>query len=463
MVNLAFPLGDYDEGVYIATVRSLTHHFPLYSKTYDSQGPLFFYLAEIVYRLSPTIQALRLIPVACSLIVIAVAYQLSRKYFGMPAAIFSGAYLAIDSYFLTTSRSFQLDIPWLAFTTVSFYFLLCSDETRRRKDVVLSAVFFALSLQIKLNPTFGIVIICHLLIRLVSEGPTAIKRFLYFVFLPLLFFLIAIPIHEWGAFYASNFRLHTSHLSTLSLSPWLQWPRRLLLSHERFLLLLDTAVFASGLAWVCRHKMRLATLLSKNIFLTLSLVWLFLTTVVFDFYNPLFPHHFVFFILPAVMVASSIVPRVYRAVSNRPLLKTAGVMLFGVVIAYSAWKETKITSVLYPAASPYYRTQLAVAQYLERHTAPNDYVITDDPLVLYLANRETPPELVDTSFVRLQSGGLTSAELIGLTQRYRPSAIALVSGHLFLRPEYIGYLKTNYGVANGLSGPTIYRKTDIKP
>ena len=55
--------------------------------------------------------------------------------------------------------------------------------------------------------------------------------------------------------------------------------------------------------------------------------------------------------------------------------------------------------------------QAAVAADVAAVTTSSEYVITDDQFIAGLANRATPPMLVDTSFVRILSGDLSSAEL----------------------------------------------------
>lgn len=135
LIGLGWPYGDYDEGVYTATIRSLAQGLPLYSKTYDSQGPLFFYLGEVFYKISATIVSLRLIPVICSLVIIYLAFLLVKKYIGIVAAIFASLYLTFDTAFLTISRTFQIDIPWLAFSFGAFYFLLKFDEGQNGWDI----------------------------------------------------------------------------------------------------------------------------------------------------------------------------------------------------------------------------------------------------------------------------------------------------------------------------------------
>jgi hypothetical protein len=61
---------------------------------------------------------------------------------------------------------------------------------------------------------------------------------------------------------------------------------------------------------------------------------------------------------------------------------------------------------------------------LKRVTEPVGYVITDDQYTVAQANRDTPPELVDTSKVRVLSGDLTvgtTAAIVPTDQACRPS------------------------------------------
>jgi 4-amino-4-deoxy-L-arabinose transferase-like glycosyltransferase len=132
LVGLAFPFGDYDEGVYLATVRSVLHGHPLISQTYNSQGPLFIYLSELFYRVSPTLEAVRLFPVACSLAVIVLAYRLVDREVGRFAAVAVSLYLCLDTFFLLVSRTFQVDVPWLASASPPFSSCYATVARRRR-------------------------------------------------------------------------------------------------------------------------------------------------------------------------------------------------------------------------------------------------------------------------------------------------------------------------------------------
>jgi hypothetical protein len=78
----------------------------------------------------------------------------------------------------------------------------------------------------------------------------------------------------------------------------------------------------------------------------------------------------------------------------------------------------------YAQYSPYYhmvarrgsdtnaKLQMQVANDIRNAVAPDQLVITDGQFVLSLANRNTPPDLVDTSIVRIVTSSVTLQQLI---------------------------------------------------
>jgi hypothetical protein len=89
-----------------------------------------------------------------------------------------------------------------------------------------------------------------------------------------------------------------------------------------------------------------------------------------------------------------------------------------------------------------------VIHFLSEATQPNDLIITDNQWIAFVADRETPPFLSDTSNGRLKSGHLTAEELVDLTIAYQPQAI-LVWGGRFVDnvPSYVEWVESNYQVA----------------
>ena len=90
-------------------------------------------------------------------------------------------------------------------------------------------------------------------------------------------------------------------------------------------------------------------------------------------------------------------------------------------------------------------------------TAPGDIVVTDDQYVAGLADRDVPPELVDTSQVRLQSDYLTRQQLEDLITREDIRVILFASGRFDLIPGFRAWVEARYtAVATFDNNHTLY-------
>ena len=118
----------------------------------------------------------------------------------------------------------------------------------------------------------------------------------------------------------------------------------------------------------------------------------------------------------------------------------------------------------------YYRTAVAtstagftqleskVATDLRVATTPNQLVVTDAQFIAGLANRTTPPDLVDTSAVRITSKFLTLSQLESATSRPQVRAVLFFTGRFYLPniAEYHSWvaqhfhLLRNYGAGREL-------------
>jgi hypothetical protein len=103
-----------------------------------------------------------------------------------------------------------------------------------------------------------------------------------------------------------------------------------------------------------------------------------------------------------------------------------------------------------------YKTKvgLEATDFVAAVTDPEDWVITDEPLVPFWAGRKVPPYLSDISYVRTQTGYLTADDLIALTEVYHPQAIVIWSEGRFTQrlPAYVEWVEQNYSLATSF-GP----------
>jgi hypothetical protein len=101
---------------------------------------------------------------------------------------------------------------------------------------------------------------------------------------------------------------------------------------------------------------------------------------------------------------------------------------------------------------------VAAAETLRRVTKPNDLVVSDQPIVPFLAGRVVWGPLVDTANLRFQTGSLTPAEV--LRELDRGDVAAVVVGRSFLRqPVVLTGIRTRYRLAGRHDGVQVYVRT----
>jgi hypothetical protein len=81
---------------------------------------------------------------------------------------------------------------------------------------------------------------------------------------------------------------------------------------------------------------------------------------------------------------------------------------------------------------------------LEAVSAPNDFVMGDSQLLIFMANRRTPPQLGDVALVAIKAGRQTSERMIGITSQVQAPAVVQWSLRLPWLPEYLAWVEENY-------------------
>ena len=90
-------------------------------------------------------------------------------------------------------------------------------------------------------------------------------------------------------------------------------------------------------------------------------------------------------------------------------------------------------------------------------TAPGESIVTDLPIVAYLADRPLPGELVDTSAVRFDAGSLDNACV--LTTADASGARVVVVGRLFrIRPELLAAIRERFPSRRAIGEITLYER-----
>jgi hypothetical protein len=75
---------------------------------------------------------------------------------------------------------------------------------------------------------------------------------------------------------------------------------------------------------------------------------------------------------------------------------------------------------------------------------PDDFLLGDSQLLIFMANRRTPPPMGDIALVAIKAGRQTSERMIRLTGQYQAPAVAQWSLRLPWLPEYLAWVEANY-------------------
>jgi hypothetical protein len=89
----------------------------------------------------------------------------------------------------------------------------------------------------------------------------------------------------------------------------------------------------------------------------------------------------------------------------------------------------------------------AVIRYLEENTAPNDYLLSDDAMIPYLANRLIPPSAINLSFAATFKFDQASAKHLEATLRDYPLAGVVAASRYLRNPPLMSWIEATFPVS----------------
>ncbi len=474
--HLGAPSNDYDTGVYVESLRALLAGNPLYHTIYYAQPPLFLYILLPWYALlGQSLVAARIGVVAYSLVGLVAAWWLARGLGGRRAGLIALALLAFDPLYLTQSRSVQAEAPALACALVA---LAVARGARGSWRVPLAGALFAASMLIKLFTLPAIIPVAYLLLApicgseierliLARRWPTREKlRALWRASRVTVLGAIAgaafvtglafLPSIGWmGDAWSQIIGLHVTATGAAHQS---LGDRLGLFGQSWFELPLVAVGLAAGVAgW--RQRRWTAVMLAA---------WGVASIAVLLIQDPLFSHHLAliapsFTLAAAEWVALASAPQRASGAPPRPaidvglassiaLAVTLVVALASGVVQQNAALSASTTTIQTAAGD------------LDLFTQPGDVIVTDDQIVAVLANRAVPPQLADTSMVRIAAGALTTAQVIAAASNPHVTAVLWLAGRFDALPGLRSWVEAHfYRVASYSAGAALYLRRPSTP
>jgi hypothetical protein len=199
--------------------------------------------------------------------------------------------------------------------------------------------------------------------------------------------------------------------------------------------------------------------------------WPFVTFLGLLNHLPLYDHHLIA-LIPALAAAIGVgagYSRVLYAVFVRWLARQAhsiriigwaacaavGLVILGAGVHLAGLEASNELTFIQSRVLP--RSDLRIAELIIEYTRPGEMIITDAQGIAFLAGRDVPPALTDTSFTRIATGYLRAQEVIDQAQQYNVRLMLFWTQRLSSMPEVVQWAEKHFPRRIDLApGRTLY-------
>jgi hypothetical protein len=444
----------YDQGVYLESARLMIHGFRPYKDIFDSQPPLWLPLLSLSFHLFGTnLLAGQILTATSGLIVLIAVVLAAGQVNGRAAGLGAGLLIVLSPTELEWSRVVVAEVPFAALASVGMALAIRYVRNGNRFWLVAATSLIACSILIKVLGLFVLPALVALVIAR-GESVAGIDRYQRLRLIAGDMAIIAgtsaaivgsclLPSHSemWN-------QVVTFHFVARSVYPSLPIPQRIYLI-ARFMKDERLLLAALPLAVLC---------LLGGYEGAAILAWPAFTFLGLMYQRPLFSHHMIA-LIPAVAVAAGVGAGYCGALSaaffrwcatrsNRmrtawQAAYVAAALAVAVVLFRAGWlaanqQEIFVNNVLDE------RKDVSIAQTIDQNTGPGEMVATDAQSVAFLAERDVPPELADTSFLRIQTSYLSSEQFIRASEKYHVRLLLFWTGRLNTVPGLVQWARANF-------------------
>ncbi len=445
-----------DEGAYLMWAKLAVDGYPLYTETRAVQPPLFFEWIGLAFWLGgQTVQAARW-AILLGFIPFAVALSwLAHRAGGWPAALSALLLLGIAPIIFTFSRLVMAEVPATGLAVVSLALLFLFLDREAKFWLVASGLVLGISLLLKgLNPFVAGPVLLLLALRHAERGSSFVWREWLFetvlwTFAVLLPILVVWLLYDSAAMYDQVITFRRDLRAAISGSWSDTWDQFVgfLANHWGFWLL----AFGGIISTVLRARAGRVNRTTGNslhwsywLYPVVWLVWLGAGSAMLAWHTPLFPHHFVVLLPPLILLGAGFVADLL-AMWRFGLSTLPARILLSLLLVAAIFNLPAAVRANQHAASIVTGGREAEALTLLRAVSqPNDFLMGDSQLLIFMAGRRTPPPLGDVALVAIKAGRQTSERMIELTRRYQAPAVVQWSLRLPWLPDYLAWVDANY-------------------
>ncbi len=440
-----------DEGLYVQRAALANAGYSLYTEVLLNKPPLLVWMLQLAFRLAgQTLVVARLTALILTLLGVIALGAVARQIWGRWAGVAAAAVWVGLPEVPLRAHAVTSDMPALAFAMVGLAAASAFRRHGRRIWLVVSGGAYAGALLIHpLLIYFALPLAAALFFpvparsgeRSTRAEGTAVKIWPDLAILVgmgvALGLIVLIPIDRrafltWVLRY--NYRTASAIRPTTLSTNW-----RLITDYlgHRWPLL--------GMAGIGAVTLSMKS--SQRRGLIIAATWLLATLGILLAWSPLWMHYLLLVALPLVVVAGGGLAELGRwAVSHQewekplPWLHVALAVLmlfvgsyFVALPAVGRWRE-HLPQVRVDRT--WSQDRLTARAFLQRASAPEDLIVTDDPFLAFVAGRLVPPTLTEASYRHIYLGYLTAGDLVASTLRSQAPIVLFATGRLDELPSF---------------------------
>jgi 4-amino-4-deoxy-L-arabinose transferase-like glycosyltransferase len=422
---------DFDEGAYLAETDAWRHGQELGSEVFTAQPPGFYVaLRAGQFVFGDSVDGGRLTIVAFALLGTIAAWALARARVGPAGGLGAAALLGIAPVYATYASKVSADLPALALALAGLAVLAHGGG---RRTAVVAGALLGVAITVKLSALTA-------LVPLIALGWTQSRRLAWAASGAAavgLAFLLAF-VDDLGGLWSGVVSYHAAARD----APGPGYADNV----ERIVRLLD---LRTPFGWLVPLG-ALATLVPRPTLRPLGAVWLWaLAGAVFlAVHRPLHDNHMVLLATALAVPAGAALGA--RAATLRPRVAVPLAAALALFLAAGFGQEARR---LQRNSGALPTGVLQAVALLEQRTQAGALVVSDLPIVPYLADRQMPGNVVDTAVLRFDAGYLDDEDVLVAAER----ADAVVAARAFrARPGLIAELARRFPERRQFEGVTVF-------
>jgi 4-amino-4-deoxy-L-arabinose transferase-like glycosyltransferase len=437
---------NYDEGVYLASLDAMRRGQALGTDIYTSQPPVFYWLLRaLAAPFGSSIPAIRVGFALIAVVGVTAALVLGWRLYGPPAGVAGAALVAIGPPYPSVAPTVTADVPAVVIGLVSLAvltFALPRDGPRPWAGAAGALLSLAVLTKLLAIPF----VVPFVALTLAAKAARRVLPAALLGGALAASVVVAANAAALGDIWREVVTDHTDANDLGSFSGNVDQIRRLLELRTPFGWLVPLGFLALVLSRRARRTWPLWT------FVPAAAGFLVLV-------RPLADHHLV---LLSVACAIAAGPSLALAIGDLPqAMRVAATTVLVLFVAAGIYQEQRR---LHRNDMPEPAEVMWAIRAVERTTSRNALVVTDQPIVVFRAQRATAGPLVDVSNTRVTGGTLTAADVTSEIRSSRPDAV-LVDRMLRFLPDVVAWLDRRYPrrVACGMAMLYLVSRTATPP